>query len=69
MQAVNSVGSIVGTVDPPLLPYIVIGQAVASTVPDLVSVVQSMIQGGTVTAAQQSALEVQIKGLANPASL
>lgn len=69
VAAANSVGSIVGQVDPVLLPYIVLAQALDSQIPGLVGAVQAMVQGTPPTDVQVAALKTLNQSLANPAAL
>lgn len=69
VEAANSVGTIVGTVDPVLLPYVVLAQALDSQIPGLVGAIQAMISGNAPTDSQVAAFKVLNQSLANPASL
>lgn len=70
INAVVQTGStIAATVDPALLPYVLIGKAVGAVAPSLVDDAVSLINNGSPTAADNTALATKIASLQNPAAL
>ena len=67
--ATAAAGGVVSAVDPALAPFVMIGQAVAGSLPGLAQDVQNLIAGAAPTAAQEKALQTDITNLENPAGL
>lgn len=67
--AVTTAGTLVDSIDPALLPFVVLGQAIAAQVPSLVEDVQNLLAGSAPTDAAVTALAQKIAALGNPASL
>lgn len=66
----NTVGAIVGTIDPELIPFIVLGKAVAAASPDLLNDVEQIIASKEdPDQAANDALAVKIHALLNPSAL
>lgn len=69
LAAVNSAATMAGIIDPELMPFIILGKAVAAGLPELLNDVQALIDGTEPTDADNAALAVKIVALGNPASL
>lgn len=62
----SSAGDFVGILDPALLPFIVIGKAVAKQIPELAAAVDDWIQGNPPTQAEVDDLHAKLAVLGNP---
>ena len=69
LSAVNAAGTMAGIIDPELLPFIVLGRAVAAGLPGLLYDVEALIDGTEPSDADNAALAVKIVALGNPSSL
>jgi len=63
---VNGAADFTGTLDPGLIPFIVIGKAIDTQLPGLVATVDKWIQGNLPTAQEKSDLAQQLSVLGNP---
>ena len=64
--ALNLTASTAGVLDPQILPFIILGKAVAAAAPGLITSVQNLASGTAPTPASVSALAVDIAALASP---
>ena len=65
---ISTVASAGETLDPALAPFIVIGQAAAAALPELIDDVTGLLSGAQPSDADKAALAAKIQALANPAS-
>ncbi len=66
----NTVGALVGAVDPELIPFVILGKAVAAASPDLINDVEQLIQSKEdPDQAANDALAAKIHALLNPEAL
>lgn len=64
--AVDQAGNIIGVIDPALIPFIVLGKAVAKSIPGVVDVIQKWIAGTPPTDAERADLLAKLAVLSNP---
>lgn len=69
LSGVNTVAGIASAVAPEYAPFIVLGQAVAAAMPDLINDVTALINQTEPSAADVTALATKIAALQNPAAL
>ena len=63
---VNTAADFAGTLDPAIIPFIVIGKAIDKQIPGLVANIDRWIQGNPPTQADKDALKEQLAVLGNP---
>ena len=63
---VNTAADFAGTLDPAIIPFIVIGKAIDRQIPGLVANIDRWIQGNPPTQADKDALKEQLSVLGNP---
>lgn len=69
LDALNETAGIAGTVDPALLPEIVLGRAAATALPGLIADVQALMAQSQPSAADVTALGAKITALSTPQTL
>lgn len=69
LSGINTAAGIASAVAPEYAPFIVLGQAVAAAMPDLINDVTALIQQTAPSAADVTALAAKIAALQNPAAL
>jgi len=63
---VNNAATLVGALDPALIPFVAIGKAIDKQIPGLVEMVDEWIQGNPPTEADKTELLRQLSVLGNP---
>lgn len=63
---VNTAADFAGTLDPAIIPFIVIGKAIDKQIPGLVANIDRWIQGNPPTQADKDTLKEQLSVLGNP---
>ena len=63
---VNNAADFVGTLDPAIIPFIVIGKAIDKQIPGVVSTVDKWLQGNPPNSADKAELATQLSVLGNP---
>jgi len=63
---VNLAGDFIGTLDPAIIPYIVLGKAIDKMIPGVVYTVDKWIQGNTPTSQEKADMLQQLSVLGNP---
>ena len=63
---VNGAADFLGTLDPAIIPFLVIGKAIDKQIPGLVATVDRWIQGNAPTAQEKADMIQQLSVLGNP---
>jgi len=63
---VNAAADFAGTLDPAIIPFIVLGKAIDKQIPGLVETIDNWLQGNPPSEADKKTLEEQLSVLGNP---